>query len=172
MRFSLMIALALFTLMLLALAGALPDWTRHLGIDIGGLPHGVRELCGESNRSEDLDARIKVLASRLHADHRILTRLIAGDMTLCDAVREVRGLRSESELALLLETLRLVHAGASDEEVLAWHLIDVVTKRFTVLDPPPGPPEQGESVLARLRAEMADISGTAPARAGKKPYRR
>src|SRR4029077_6523787 len=82
----------------LALAGlagmgqAVPDWAEDAGFDFWNLPQINRQLEEQARRSEDLDARLESMLSRIELRQQIIDELLAEQITLSQAAAQFRDL--------------------------------------------------------------------------------
>jgi hypothetical protein len=161
------------TILLVAVVPLIPvicrqNWFSALGLDVGDLPTSVCALRDEQSRAEQLETASARLRARLDEEARILSGLIAGDMTLRAAAARVRELRSKQEFEFLVERLRDRGKGGSEDELICRNFLGAVRGIYSLRQieaAQRGTLEQHEmekrQVLSRLEQEMAEYLGAA-----------
>ena len=145
-------------------------WFSVCGVGVDDLPACAWTLRQEQIRTKLLETKTKHLRPRLDEEARMLSRLVAGDVTIAEAAGRVRRLRSKEEYDFLLEKLRATGNGDSDDELICRQFIAAIEGMYSI--------KQGEAaqqgilkqhemekrqVLRRLEQELAAYLG------GKQP---
>ena len=108
----------------LVVVGSLVDprtWLSDVAIGVG---EDVRVL--EQDEVEQIEKKHEHVKRRIMAEQGIVFDLITGDLTLREAVGQIRANRTKEELEFLVENLRRWHEGKSENEVLCRHLVSEV----------------------------------------------
>jgi hypothetical protein len=113
---------------------------------IGCLSENLVLLQEQREREEALDKQFQAL--QLDARCRIYDRLLLGEMTLREAVWEIRSHTRKEDLDSLIEIVRLEDEGDCTEELLYKHVLRVV--RYSAKSWSP----RSEAIVERLEAEL------------------
>ena len=136
-----------------ALMGSSKIWPQARELERENLWTYVWAVQKEQRRSEELEKKRQQLKPRLVAEAAMIHRLIAGEMTLADAVNRLRCGRTPAELGVLLDQLRkdmneqCSMKGPSDEELLCRNVMARVEREL--LDRP-----DDKDKITRLHGEM------------------
>lgn len=147
-----MVAVALALIVPVAAAVASPSLATALGLDVWNLPE-LREQAREAaEQDRELRAEQAEIFRRIEAKEQAIGSLIAGRHTLADTVAQFSALNQDyPEYA---DVIRDHYPGSTDQEKLAWNVIDFTRARLVML-----PPWQRWAVLARLEAELHSLPG-------------
>jgi hypothetical protein len=148
-----------FSLVVLIGAGcyaARPAVLEEFGLDFWELPKWQCQLVEEGRRDHGLSERIDAVWHRYGARVRIGRELLAGRLSLAEAVGQTKQLAGLPEN--YQDHLRRAVSGQTDEERLYRHVIDWTCDFFR------DQPEQVEQMRRRLQAELETFLQHAPAR--------
>jgi hypothetical protein len=107
-------------------------------------------LLGIWSNESDTERKLQRVSARIEVESRMLLALIAGDLTLREALDHIRQQRTASEFESLCSQLRPHVEGESADERLGRYLIKVIREHF-LLDQP----EEQAAVIARLQTDLA-----------------
>jgi hypothetical protein len=125
-----------------------------------GLAETVSVLLREWDRREVLAQGLPQVMEREQAETALFEVLIARRISLREAIGRVYAARSPEELVCFLERLRLAVPGASDDERVGRHLIQVVKEwgwnaRHGIV-PWEGPLSYFDDLIIELEAQLHD----------------
>jgi hypothetical protein len=124
-----------------------PGWLGRIGPEAASLPQVKDEIETDSRESQELDKQLQVVLSRIEARRQVISSLLAGQMTLAEAVarfKELDAARSANEK----EWLRRAYGAVSDEECCYRQVLRNVASQLRAR------PQQASEIEARLRAEL------------------
>jgi hypothetical protein len=104
-------------------------------IGIGDLSKDIDFIGQDRVFTEQIEKKLEHVDRRIMAEEGILFSLIAGDLTLREAVGRIRENRTKEEVEFLIERLRPFHEGQSDDEVLCRHLIAIAEETLAIRRP-------------------------------------
>jgi hypothetical protein len=123
-----------------------PDLLVNLGLDWWNWPQGLQQYDAASERDEELARQGPLALERIKAKDAIARELIAGRLSLAEAVARFRALPHPPRR--MRELLRRYHGAGSDEEILRQHVLDWACLLLE------GEPARAEALRRRLLAEL------------------
>jgi hypothetical protein len=149
-RPAIVVALALVAPVVVAAAN--PSLAAALGLDVWNLPDLREQAKAAAEEDRELTAHHGDVLRRIEAKEQAISSLIAGRGTLADTVAQFSALNQDyPEYAAVI---RDHYPGSTDQEKLAWNVIDFTQARLVKL-----PLWRRCAVLARLEAELHSLPG-------------
>jgi hypothetical protein len=117
-----------------------------LGLDVWDWPSGLGQYDAASGRDEQLTRQDQFALERIQAKDAIARELIAGRLSLAEAVARFSALPHPPPQ--MRELLRRYHGAGSNEEILRQHVLDWACLLLE------GEPARAEALRRRLLAEL------------------
>ncbi len=117
-----LVCLCVVSLLAAGACAVCPALLAEAGLDVWDWPAAGGQLVAEEQRQHDLDQSLEGITRRHAERNRLGRELIAGRLSLAEAVRRTANLGGEPEN--FRKHLAVVYPGGSHEERLHWYVID------------------------------------------------
>jgi hypothetical protein len=107
---------------------AKPAWANSVGLDVWNLPQLHHQIEVEQERDVELNLVRSDVLQRIDAKERLMDQLLAGKLTLGEVAEQFMALDRDNDL--FLELFRRTYPGETDEERIAYNVIEYALPRI------------------------------------------